>query len=237
MGGMDDVFTYRDGGENTFMPDTDNPRMPGKVGLQAIGGIMAHLGALTAIGCSTVNSYRRLWDTGFWAPVFADWGYQNRTTGMRVSAPGRFEYRAVDSMVNPYLMGSALLKAFDDGIENNLDPGDPKSAISTKRWKPASRLRNCRCHWATPYSVWTKTKSSSPRCPAKCTKFTSGIKTTSGKNSCLRSPTGILKHTSTACPSRPFKTYCLSHPSSFRGGGTKCFTEVTQYVWNCWPYP
>ena len=26
-------------------------------------------------------------------------------------------------MVNPYLMGTALLKAFDDGIDNNLDPG------------------------------------------------------------------------------------------------------------------
>ncbi len=119
-------FTYRKGGTNTFLPDTSNPRKPGKVGLQAIGGIMAHLGALTAIGCSTVNSYRRLWDTGFWAPVFADWGYQNRTTGMRVSAPGRFEYRAVDSMVNPYLMASGILKAFDDGLDNNLDPGEPE---------------------------------------------------------------------------------------------------------------
>ncbi|MDJ0956792.1 MAG: glutamine synthetase family protein [Arenicellales bacterium] len=124
--GMPHNFTYLDGGENTFMPDTDDPQLPGKVGLQAIGGIMAHLGALTAIGCSTVNSYRRLWDTGFWAPVFADWGYQNRTTGMRVSAPGRFEYRAVDSMVNPYLMGAALLKAFEDGIDNDLDPGKPE---------------------------------------------------------------------------------------------------------------
>ena len=124
--GMPHNFTYLDGGENTFMPDTDDPQLPGKVGLQAIGGIMSHLGALTAIGCSTVNSYRRLWDTGFWAPVFADWGYQNRTTGMRVSAPGRFEYRAVDSMVNPYLMGAALLKAFEDGIDNDLDPGEPE---------------------------------------------------------------------------------------------------------------
>ncbi|MCP4790316.1 MAG: glutamine synthetase, partial [Gammaproteobacteria bacterium] len=35
-----------------------------------------------------------------------------------------FEYRSVDSMVNPYLMGSALLQAFDDGIANNLDPGE-----------------------------------------------------------------------------------------------------------------
>ncbi|MEL7001061.1 MAG: glutamine synthetase, partial [Pseudomonadota bacterium] len=92
----------------------------------AIGGIVSHLQALTAIGCSTVNSYRRLWDTGFWAPVFADWGFQNRTTGMRVSAPGRFEFRSVDSMVNPYLMGATLLQAMDDGISNSLDPGEPE---------------------------------------------------------------------------------------------------------------
>ena len=125
--GMDDVYTYRSGGENTFMPDTDDVQLPGKIGLQCVGGIVNHLGALTAIGCSTVNSYRRLWDTGFWAPVFADWGFQNRTTGLRISAPGRFEYRAVDSMVNPYLMGSALLKVFDDGISNDIDPGEPEN--------------------------------------------------------------------------------------------------------------
>jgi glutamine synthetase len=123
--GMADVFTYRTGGENTFMPQSGE-RKPGPIGLQAVGGVIAHLGALTAIGSSTVNSYRRLWDTGFWAPVFADWGYQNRTTGLRISAPGRFEYRSVDSMVNPYLMASALLKAFDDGISNDIDPGEPE---------------------------------------------------------------------------------------------------------------
>jgi len=90
---MDEVFTYVEGGTNTFMPDTKDVQLPGKVGLKAIGGVMKHLGALTAIGSSTVNSYRRLWDQGFWAPVYADWGYQNRTCGLRVSAPGRFEYR------------------------------------------------------------------------------------------------------------------------------------------------
>ncbi len=125
--GMANNFMYAKGGENTFMPDTDDPQMPGKVGLQVVGGIVKHLGALTAIGCSTVNSYRRLWDTGFWAPIFADWGYQNRTTGLRISAPGRFEYRAVDSMVNPYLMGGAIIKAADDGIKNDIDPGPPEN--------------------------------------------------------------------------------------------------------------
>ena len=123
--GMEGAFTYRSEGENTFMPDPSiDERKPGPIGLQCIGGVMKHLDALTSIGSSTVNSYRRLWDTGFWAPVFADWGYQNRTCALRISAPGRFEYRSVDSMVNPYLMGTALLKAFDDGIDNNIDPGE-----------------------------------------------------------------------------------------------------------------
>ncbi|HUE45476.1 MAG TPA: glutamine synthetase family protein [Aestuariivirgaceae bacterium] len=124
--GMEYNFMYRRGGQNVFMPDTDDPQLPGKMGLRAIGGIVNHLGGLTAIGCSTVNSYRRLWDTGFWAPVFADWGFQNRTTGLRVSAPGRFEYRAVDSMVNPHLMASGLLAAMDHGLREDLDPGQPE---------------------------------------------------------------------------------------------------------------
>ncbi|MBE9077544.1 glutamine synthetase [Romeria aff. gracilis LEGE 07310] len=125
--GLAENFTYRKGGENTFLPvPGKSRRIPGPVGLHCIGGVIEHLGALTAIGCSTVNSYRRLWDTGLWAPVYADWGYQNRTCGLRVSAPGRFEYRAVDSMVNPYLMAAALLKAFDDGLQRELDPGEPE---------------------------------------------------------------------------------------------------------------
>ena len=124
--GMRENYMYVKGGENTFMPDSDDVQMPQIAGLEAIGGIVHHLQALTAIGCSTVNSYRRLWDTGFWAPVFADWGFQNRTTGLRVSAPGRFEFRSVDSMVNPYLMGSTILAAADDGINNKLDPGEPE---------------------------------------------------------------------------------------------------------------
>ena len=125
--GMEGAFTYLEGGENLFLPDPSiDERKPGPVGLQCVGGVMQHLPALTALGSSTVNSYRRLWDTGFWAPVFADWGYQNRTCALRISAPGRFEYRSVDSMVNPYLMGAALLKAFGDGMDRNLDPGEPE---------------------------------------------------------------------------------------------------------------
>jgi glutamine synthetase len=123
--GVDGIYMHLNGGENTFMPVPElDKRKPGPIGLQCIGGVMEHVGALTALGSSTVNSYRRLWDTGFWAPVFADWGYQNRTCALRISAPGRFEYRSVDSMVNPYMLAASLLKVFDDGITRNLDPGE-----------------------------------------------------------------------------------------------------------------
>ena len=126
--GLEGSWTYVTGGDNHFMPDDAvHPKKPGPIGLNCIGGVIEHLPALTALGCSTVNSYRRLWDQGFWAPVYADWGYQNRTCGLRVSAPGRFEYRAVDSMMNPYLLASGLLMAFDDGLERKLDPGEPES--------------------------------------------------------------------------------------------------------------
>jgi glutamine synthetase len=114
------------GDDNMFLPDGDNPRLPGKIGLNAIGGVLEHLKALTAITAPTVNSYRRFWDAGFWAPVFADWGFQNRTTALRISAPGRFEYRSVDSSVNPYLSMAALIKCMADGITRNLDPGPPE---------------------------------------------------------------------------------------------------------------
>ncbi len=123
--GLAENFTYRKGGENTFLP-RKGERKPGPIGLHSIGGLIKHVGALTAIGSSTVNSYRRLWDTGFWAPVYADWGYQNRTCALRISAPGRFEYRSVDSTVNPYLMAAGILKSFDDGIRLKLDPGEPE---------------------------------------------------------------------------------------------------------------
>lgn len=124
--GMEQPFTYVEGGDNAFMPEGDNPRKPGKVGLQALGGIIEHLPGITVLGASTVNSYKRFLEPGFWAPMFCNWGFQNRTTSVRNSAPGRFEYKAVDSMHNPYLMGAGLLMSMDDGLKRDLDPGPPE---------------------------------------------------------------------------------------------------------------
>lgn len=123
--GMEELFAYRRGGDNAFRGDGESWR-PSALGEHCIAGIVSHMPALTAIGCSSVNSYRRMLDLGLWAPVFADWGLQNRTCALRVSSPDRMEYRSVDSMVNPYLMMSALLQAVDHGIGDQLDAGDPQ---------------------------------------------------------------------------------------------------------------
>jgi glutamine synthetase len=119
-------FTLSDENGTNVFHDPDGPAQLSELARNYLGGMLEHFPALMCVGNPTVNSYCRMWDTGFWAPVFADWGYQNRTTALRVSAPGRFEYRSVDAAVNPYLMAGALLKAFDDGITSKLDPGEPE---------------------------------------------------------------------------------------------------------------
>src|SRR3954463_14681325 len=89
--------------------------------------MLEHFGALMCLGNPTVNSYCRMWDTGFWAPVYKNWGWQNRTCTVRVASGGRFEYRGVDSSCNPYLTIASLLYAGLDGIRNKIDPGEPQS--------------------------------------------------------------------------------------------------------------
>ncbi|QNP68113.1 glutamine synthetase [Streptomyces roseirectus] len=116
------VRTHLTGGTNTFRTADGASRR------HTIGGIVAHLPALTALACPTVNSYRRLRDSGLWAPVTAHWGHQNRTCAVRVSAPDRIEFRVADSLTNPYLMAAGLLAAVDDGLTRRLDAGPPLAA-------------------------------------------------------------------------------------------------------------
>ncbi len=112
-------------GVNVFY-DPDGPAKLSRLGLQFMGGILDHYRGLCAITAPTVNSYKRFWDFGFWAPIYKDYGWQNRTTLVRVASGGRFEYRAVDSSCNPYLTQAALLRAGLDGVKRKLDPGEPQ---------------------------------------------------------------------------------------------------------------
>jgi glutamine synthetase len=134
------------GDENVFECDpADDPRGLGlsETAYQFIGGLKAHAKAYIALTAPTVGSYKRL-VTGTrsgssWAPVFVSYGFNNRTQMLRIPAAGRIEDRTVDGSCNPYLAAAAILASGLDGIENNLDPGDPTSELNLHEVTEAQR--------------------------------------------------------------------------------------------------
>ena len=96
-----------------------------------IGGILAHAPAICLAIAPTVNSYKRLVRKGSmsgstWAPIFVSYGNNNRTNMLRVpKAANRVECRATDIAFNPYLGSALMLAAGLEGIEKQIDPGDP----------------------------------------------------------------------------------------------------------------
>ena len=119
-----------------------------KKAYQFLGGLRKHAAAIVATSCPIVNSYKRLIKSGSmtgytWAPIFISYGGNNRTHMFRVPmlrpqieggghgdgainlSSTRWECRAVDPTTNPYLSAAMMLGAGLDGIEKDLDPGDP----------------------------------------------------------------------------------------------------------------
>jgi glutamine synthetase len=126
---------WRDG-ENLFDCDpADDPRGLGlsPLAYNFIGGLKAHAKAYIALTAPTVNSYKRLvvgapTSGATWAPAYISYGYNNRTQMLRIPEAGRIEDRTVDGSCNPYLAATAMLAAGLDGIERELDAGEPNSA-------------------------------------------------------------------------------------------------------------
>jgi glutamine synthetase len=129
------VSLWRDG-ENVFERDAaEDPRGLGlsELAYHFLGGLKAHAKEYIALTAPTVNSYKRLCvgaptSGSTWAPAFVSYGYNNRTQMLRIPAPGRIEDRTVDGSCNPYLAATAMLAAGLDGIERELDPGEPNAA-------------------------------------------------------------------------------------------------------------
>lgn len=115
----------------------DQPLFAGKyyaglstMALHAIGGILHHTPALVALTNPTTNSFKRL-VSGYEAPVNLVYSSRNRSAAIRVpvysNEPShkRIEFRCPDSSCNPYLAFAAILMAAIDGIQNQMDPGEP----------------------------------------------------------------------------------------------------------------
>ncbi len=90
-----------------------------------LGGLQRYLKPLLAITSPTINSYTRL-VKGAWAPTAATWGYENRTTALRViqgsAKSQRIEFRVGSADANPYLVAAANLGAGLLGIRERLEP-------------------------------------------------------------------------------------------------------------------
>jgi glutamine synthetase len=129
------VSLWRDGVNVFEREPAEDPRGLGlsELAYSFIGGLKAHAKAYIALTAPTVNSYKRLvvgapTSGATWAPVYISYGYNNRTQMLRVPAPGRIEDRTVDGSCNPYLAATALLTAGLDGVQRELDAGDPNAA-------------------------------------------------------------------------------------------------------------
>ncbi|WP_071798503.1 glutamine synthetase family protein [Natronohydrobacter thiooxidans] len=90
-----------------------------------IGGLQRHLPSSVALIAPYVNSYRR-YVPDFAAPINLEWGYDNRTTGLRVpiSSPAsrRVENRLAGMDCNPYLGIAASLACGYLGLKEKQNP-------------------------------------------------------------------------------------------------------------------
>lgn len=106
-----------------------------EAGLHAIGGILKHAAAITALTNSTTNSYVRLNVglagmqniSGQRLPKIAysqtDLRAALRIPSHRASKHKCLAYQLADGICNPYLAFSAMLMAAVDGIQNKTHPG------------------------------------------------------------------------------------------------------------------
>jgi glutamine synthetase len=112
--------------------DEHDARGLSDAGRHFIAGILDHLPALLALTCPSYNSYQRL-QPHMWSSAYTAWGFDNREAAVRVASPfwGReeqtynIELKAVDGSANPYLALGVLIAAGLDGIQRQLDPGEP----------------------------------------------------------------------------------------------------------------
>jgi glutamine synthetase len=110
---------------NLFDDASDKDLALSRLGRHVLGGLMEHGEALTALGATTVNSYKRFLP-GSWAPTRIDHAYASREAFIRIPerrTPRRLELRVGDPAGNPYLFLTGILAAAMDGVERALDPG------------------------------------------------------------------------------------------------------------------
>jgi glutamine synthetase len=113
-----------DSGVNVF-GDPAGPDGLSAVGRHALGGVLRHARALSALLNPTINSYKRFGPDTL-APWLIDWGLDNRSAMVRIpperGAAARMEVRLGDATANPYLAMAAVGAAVCLGIADKVEP-------------------------------------------------------------------------------------------------------------------
>lgn len=107
-------------GRRNVLHDPGDPYGLSRVGFHFVGGLLAHLPALVALTCPSVNSYRRLVPQAH-SSAYICYGMDNREAA--VQGTTNLEFRPSDSSANPYLALGSYVHAGLDGIRNKIDPG------------------------------------------------------------------------------------------------------------------
>ncbi len=116
---------------------------------QFVAGLQRYMPEVMAMYAPTINSYTRL-VPGYWAPLDATWGIENRTTALRV-IPGtatsqRVEVRIGSADANPYIALAAALACGLAGIEQALSPDAMVKGNAYAQTLPA--------HQRLPATLW-----------------------------------------------------------------------------------
>ena len=121
-------FSCWDGQTNAFAGPDATDQIPPAFGA-AIAGVLEHLPAASLLLNPNVNSYKRL-VPGWFAPINATWGYENRSCAVRAIRSDRpdlwrFECRRPGADANPYLALAAVTASAADGMKNKAEPPAP----------------------------------------------------------------------------------------------------------------
>jgi glutamine synthetase len=116
---------------NQFFSSTDRLGLS-DTAYHFMAGLLAHMPALLALTCASVNSFRRLAPM-HWSSAYTCYGLDNREAAVRIASPmwggaeqsTNIELKASDSSANPYLALGGVLTAGLDGVRRQLDPGEP----------------------------------------------------------------------------------------------------------------
>ena len=114
-----------DGETNAFAGPEPTAPVPA-VFASSVAGVLEHLPAASLLLNPTLNSYKRL-VPGWFAPINATWGYENRSCAVRAIRSERpelwrFECRRPGADANPYLALAAIAASAADGIRTGAAP-------------------------------------------------------------------------------------------------------------------